>query len=594
MKAVITASLRSRLYLLILIVSIPGCALLFHAVNEQQRSERDAILNKAMMIARAAASEENQQVESARHLLAAMVALVGGTQCLPQELVSVLHSLLNHSPGYCQLGILSVDGHVSASAPSMDPSTDFGSRNWFVQAVRTGYFAVGNYKAERVGGQPVLYFAMPVMNASKQVTKVIFAALNLNWMNRSIPKFLEELPKGSVLALVDADGDRLVFDPQAQQWVLQANRSLRDAFSGRASGTEIIRKADGASWIEAFASVSSTVTGRHAYVVLEIPQQLAFAGSRRIFWHSLWVMGTFIMVAVAVSWWASDLLILRPVRAILGASQRIAAGDLDARAGPVSGRNELSELAHVFDNMAAALEMRESRERQAREKLDRSREQLRNLASYLQNARETERTRIAREIHDDFGQSLTILKMDLSWLNSHLPKLANPVQEKLDAMGQVIDGALRTLHNVSAELRPVILDDFGLAAAIEWQSEEFQNRTGIHCQVHMDLPSEALPKEMATAVFRIFQEALTNVMRHAAARHVAVHLTGREDCLVLEVLDDGRGITQAEINNARSFGLIGIRERLYPWNGTVEWAGGPGQGTRLTVAVPLPAKGDAL
>jgi signal transduction histidine kinase len=285
-------------------------------------------------------------------------------------------------------------------------------------------------------------------------------------------------------------------------------------------------------------------------------------------------------VAAVLSWWASDLLLIRPVKAIVHASRKIAAGNLDARAGPVRGHNELSELVHVFDEMAAALRLREMRERASHDALRRSREQLRELASYLQSAREKERSRIAREIHDDFGQSLTILKMDLSWLNKHLPGNEKPFQEKIDTMGQVIDGALRTLHTVSAELRPVILDDFGLAAAIEWQAEEFQNRTGIQCSVEVQPLPEQMPKEISTALFRIFQESMTNVMRHAGAKRVTVNLSVRGGWLILVVADDGRGITEAEINNPRAFGLIGIRERIFPWNGRVEWVGRPGQGTR--------------
>jgi signal transduction histidine kinase len=161
-------------------------------------------------------------------------------------------------------------------------------------------------------------------------------------------------------------------------------------------------------------------------------------------------------------------------------------------------------------------------------------------------------------------------------------------------MFKVIDASLQTLHTVSSELRPVILDDFGLESAIEWQAEEFQNRTGVKCRVDSSIANLDLTKEQSTAVFRIFQETLTNIMRHSGATEVDVRLEMNKDTLILEVADNGRGITEAEIDNSQSFGLLGIRERLYPWNGQVDFIGHPNKGTRVIVRVPNLEKGEAV
>jgi signal transduction histidine kinase len=138
----------------------------------------------------------------------------------------------------------------------------------------------------------------------------------------------------------------------------------------------------------------------------------------------------------------------------------------------------------------------------------------------------------------------------------------------------------------------VILDDFGLAAAIEWQIEEFGSRTGIACRMEKSGYEPDLPKDQATALFRIFQEILTNIMRHARADRVEVRLEERDGKLLLEVRDNGRGITASEIDDSKSFGLLGMRERLYPWNGRVDFEGRGGQGTVVTVHLPLSMKGD--
>jgi PAS domain S-box-containing protein len=216
-----------------------------------------------------------------------------------------------------------------------------------------------------------------------------------------------------------------------------------------------------------------------------------------------------------------------------------------------------------------------------------SREQLRNLTAYLESVREQERTNIAREIHDELAQALTALKMDLSWLNHKLPGEEGSLIEKTKSMNSLIDSTIHTVKRISAELRPGILDDLGLVAAIEWQTEEFQNRTGISCHVIVDPDDIAVDQDLATAIFRIFQETLTNVARHARATRVTVNLKKRAGKLTLRVKDNGIGITEEQISDSRSFGLIGMHERVIPWDGKISLKGIPDKGTTVIVSVGL-------
>jgi signal transduction histidine kinase len=216
-----------------------------------------------------------------------------------------------------------------------------------------------------------------------------------------------------------------------------------------------------------------------------------------------------------------------------------------------------------------------------------SREQLRNLTVYLQSVREQERTNIAREIHDELAQALTALKMDVSWLDHRLPIDAQSLSEKTKSMSKLIDSTIQTVKRISAELRPGILDDLGLVAAIEWQAEEFQNRTGISCNFTVDPQDLTIDQDRSTAIFRIFQETLTNVARHARATRVAVSLKERAGKLTLRVMDNGIGITEEQISDSRSFGFIGMRERVIPWNGKISFKGIPDKGTTVIVRVGL-------
>lgn len=219
--------------------------------------------------------------------------------------------------------------------------------------------------------------------------------------------------------------------------------------------------------------------------------------------------------------------------------------------------------------------------------IKKSEEQLRNLTSYLQKVGEIERTNIAREIHDELGQTLTVLKMDLSWLSRRLEDNQISLLEKTDAMSHLISKTIQTVKKISTELRPGLLDDLGLSAAIEWQAEEFQKRTGIKCKISMEPKDITFDRDRNTAIFRIFQETLTNIARHAGATEVSVSLKQKVGRIELTVRDNGRGITEEELANPKSFGLIGIRERVKIFGGNNTIKGVPGQGTTVTVRMPV-------
>ena len=596
MKILSAASLRTRLYLLVLAAFIPVCVLIFYTAEEQKNIETNAILNNAILLAQSAANEEHQQLEATRQLLIAVSEFLLVNDAQSDRVKRFFVDILKQSHGYVDLGTLTPDGHLLNSARDVLPFKDNRPPEWFIRCIKEKNFTMGDYKLDPITREPVLYFAFPVLGTHNQVRAVVFTTITLNWINQSIYKSFSKLPQGSTLIQIDDTGGILTYEPHLHQWTEPArfDQSLLHRILKRKTGVEKFVGNDGVSRIYAFAPAPSSLKARRHYIALEIPQEIAFRTSQRVFVRNLLLLGFIVALAIFIIWWAGNALVIKRVNMIVRASRMLAEGDLATRVAPIRGNDEISHLARVFNDMAAALELREIRESQAKEALKRSRQQLRDLASYLQDVREQERTRIAREIHDDFGQSLTILKMDLSWLKKHMIQDQPQIQTKIDAMFKVIDTSLQTLHVVSSELRPVILDDFGLESAIEWQAQEFQNRTGVRCRVDAGVADPDLTKEQSTAVFRIFQETLTNIMRHSGATEVDVRLEMNDDTLILEVADNGRGITDAEIANSQSFGLLGIRERLYPLNGQVDFIGHPSKGTRVIVCVPVSGKGEPV
>ncbi len=224
--------------------------------------------------------------------------------------------------------------------------------------------------------------------------------------------------------------------------------------------------------------------------------------------------------------------------------------------------------------------------RQAEEELRTSRERLQLLTMYLEDARERERTGIARELHDQLGQALTALSIDLNTARARVEK-GQPVSlDSLREMSRLVDETSRDVRRISSELRPGMLDDIGLVSALEWQLTQWAVRMGIEYDFLPEAEDVNLDRARSTALFRVFQEVLTNVARHAGATHVQVAFTNEDDRAVLTVKDNGRGITEGEIDHAESLGIVGMRERIRPLGGSLDITGIPGKGTTVIASVP--------
>jgi len=238
-----------------------------------------------------------------------------------------------------------------------------------------------------------------------------------------------------------------------------------------------------------------------------------------------------------------------------------------------------------------------TKRRQVEKELVRSQWELRRLSQHLQNIREKEGKRIAREIHDELGQALTALKMDVfylskKFLNNHKNK--ELFMEKTKSMLELIDETICTVQKISAELRPRLLDDLGLVPAIEWYIKDFKERTKIECKSDLDFNGIKLDPDCSTAIFRIFQEALTNIARHAEATKVNISLKRINSQLQIQISDNGKGIKEDDIYSPNSLGLIGIRERIRPFNGELKLYTSENGGTTLSVSLPFNTHQEAI
>lgn len=365
--------------------------------------------------------------------------------------------------------------------------------------------------------------------------------------------------------------------------------STLDAMKGN-TATRIANDYRGIPVVSSYSPL--VIPGVRWVIIAEIDVSEAF-NSILILRERLILLGFVILFIAATGGIWITRIISKPILSLARASEEFGRGNLDYRAD-VAQDDEIGHLAATFTVMAESirrqtgqLEAEIAERKRIEEEVKTSRERLRNLSGHLQTVREEERKGLAREIHDELGQALTILKLNLTLLQSESDPGNETVPARLSMMLQLVDATIQSVKRLITALRPLVLDDLGLTAAIEWQADEFQERTGIPCEVSIIPADITVDPDRSIALFRILQETLTNIARHAGAGGASVFLRVSQGDLVLTVSDNGRGMTPEEANDPKSFGLIGIRERADYWGGNVDIDAMPGHGTAVTVRIPV-------
>jgi signal transduction histidine kinase len=557
---------------------LPGFILALYSAADTRRRDRAAIQENAYRLARLTAIAHERTFEGARQLLRTLARNPAVIDTDADRCSSELRATLAHAPQFLELGRASASGYVRCTSGAHQDA-DVRGAAWFVRSIAGDGFAVG-YSNDGPGGRGRLVVATGL--AAGDSPMVLFASLDpaaLNSLAAVVP-----LPEGTSVTLIDGTGLVVARHPDHEVWVGRDVRNMpivRTALaqhdgSAEAPGLEGTTRLFGFHRLDGESGLLLTVG---------IPRAAAFAPANRRLAENLMFLCAMAAVALTLTWVGSEHLMLRTVYRLVRAVRRMSAGDLSARAGVAPGGDELSELSAAFDSMAWNLQTREAEAHEAAEAM-------RSLALRTETVREQERTAIAREIHDQLGQNLTALRMDVDWIVRALAEQphANPkVPRKLGGMAELLDVTVPLVRNISRRLRPGVLDALGLKAALEWQLEEFQERTGIRTELLGAFDESGLHPDHATVLFRIFQETLTNIIRHAAARTVTVHLANEGAGALLEVSDDGVGISEPEAMNPRALGLLGMRERAQSVGGRLTIEGRTGRGTTIAAWVPLEA-----
>lgn len=546
------------------------------AVNafNTRRHERADVQQQAYRVTRLVASMQERLTDATDDLLAAASAIAIDDAC-----AASFASVLAHTERFQNLGLLANDGRALCAARRV-PGAGGPPPGWLTAAAASGGLTVTPYVESPLAPRPTMVFAR---NRSGERPAVLFAALDLEWLGRVLADV--PLPPDASVNLIDEEGTILARTPDHRSWV---GRNVRHSSIGaralsQSSGVTEAVGIDGVPRLYGHHRVALT-PDRDVIVTVGMPMATAYALPDRHLRINLAVLIVAALATLLAARAMSERTLTRRIEAVLRAARRLSAGDLTARTGGAPARDEIGELARAFDAMAWSLEQR-TNEMQAMT------DGLRALAARLEAVREEERTRISREIHDELGQSLTGVRMDLDRLEERLRALPLPEPErdaidtKIRSARDLVLSTLDTSRRISRQLRPSVLDVLGLQAGIEWQLDEFQKRTGMATSLVADDVSD-LDEAASVALFRILQESLTNVARHAAASAVRVKLLRTEEETVLEISDNGRGFTAGARPSPHSIGLLGMTERAASLGGTATVRSQPGQGTTVEVRVP--------
>jgi len=360
------SSLRVRLLLLVLLAVIPALGLILYTASEQRRSAAAEAKDSALRLARSFSSSQDELIESARQLLTALTQIPAVRDGNTTECNVIFASLLKQYSRYNNFVATKPNGDVFCSAVPSARQVNLADRPHFQFAVRTGGFAIADYLIARTTGKPILSSAYPVLDASGQIKAVVFAGLDLDWLNALVAK--TELPAGATLTVIDRKGTVLARFPHPKKWVGKSmpNTPLKQTILSRTKGTAEATGMDGVVRLYGFSPLGDT---GGAYVNIGIPKNVAFVRANSILTRNLVALGIVGVLALVAAWFGSDFFVLRQVNSLTGASKRLSEGDLSARTGLPHGKGELTELARTFDEMAGALQTHQREAKQAEEAL---------------------------------------------------------------------------------------------------------------------------------------------------------------------------------------------------------------------------------
>jgi signal transduction histidine kinase len=582
-------SLRLRVVGLLILALLPVFALMVFTASESRRRALEDTQDTALRLAELAASNQRQLIDGARDILITLAQIPAIQSRDRAACLFFLSNVLMQHPLYANFGATDGAGNVFCMTLPQRLPFSIAEQDYFQQSMTSRDYAISQYQISPTNAQAIITLAYPVLDSTGEPQGIVFASLDLRWLGPFMNA--SPLPQGSVLRVIDPRGVILASYPDGEIEIGQAMPEVSISRSVINEGTGLTQGYDsnGMGRLYAYAPLRAGADSS-VYIIISIPAKEALAESNRVLLRNLiaLVLGT--ALALSIAWVGTQFFFLRRVNSLVGVAQRLSTGDLSARTDWTAGQGELGQLAHAFDEMAATLERRE-REQESAQAQIRKQECIRaNLLHQLIGAQEDERMRISRELHDETSQGLTALLVGLDTISIAARTDTSRIDGHVQDLKAIADDMLSNIHRLIADLRPSLLDDIGLVAAIEWYGEQRLKPFGLSFRLLEHTLRERLPQPVETTVFRIVQEGLTNIVRHARASSVTVRLLQDQDDVTIEIRDDGVGFDPQWLEmpeaDGRGLGLRGMRERAAILGGSLQIESAIGQGTTVRIRFP--------
>jgi signal transduction histidine kinase len=605
------ASLRIRLLLLVLLAVIPALALTLYTNLEERQLRKALVQEHAMRLSRLVSADHERLVEDTRRLLVALARLPAVRDRNLAACNALLGDLLAKRSSYSNLGVIGADGDVICSALPMTGQVYAGDRVYFRRAIETRDFAIGEYQIGRITGKASLVFGYPVLDDAGHVRAVIFAALDLAWLNELASQ--AGLPPGSMLTVIDRKGTILSRYPDDDKWVgklMPEPLVLNAILTQQGNGTIDAPGADGIARLFSFAPFGGAAQNVDAYVSVGIPAAVAFAGVNRILARHLAMLGLVAGLALAAAWVGGNLFILRQIQALVGATKRVAAGELGVRTGLPHGQGELGQLAGAFDQMAESLDLAHE-QRLQEEELRRKNYQLeqQNLAIAEANRLKSEFvSMVSHELRTPLtsiqgyaelmleGEQLTEEQREsLTLVKKNAERLLGLINDLLD-LSRIEAGRL-DLHPASLDLACLIPEVAGsLRPLIEAKRQRLKLELG-----------EALPPVWADAdrVTQILTNLISNAHKYTLADgNITVAARPDDGFVRVDISDTGIGLSpedqaqlftkffrtqnrSPETGGGTGLGLVITRFLVELHGGKITVSSAPGQGSTFSFSLPV-------
>jgi signal transduction histidine kinase len=604
-------SLKTRLVVIVLLALLPAFVLMYLAAQDERQYVAEQTEIALTATSDLVASNLAEIVKSAEEKLRWLALLPEMTNSDAGVCTARLNALFQQVDGYLAFSVAHSNGDVYCLAPArvLTSTLNIANRPFFQPTLQKKGFVIGGFQTGSLTSKAALTFGYPILDVAGNVQAVIGAGVEVQFLNQAIASW--HLPPNTAIVLTDQGGTIVARFPDSERWVGKEmqNAPLMKRLLQNQKGQEEIPGLDGVRRLYAFTSFQ-TPSNTTLFMAIGYEPSVILAESNRRLQRNLIGLGVIGIVALAVAWFSTEWLIVRRTRAIINAAALLRTGDLTVRTEAPHDGSELGQLAKTFDEMLNTLQYREEALKKLNTELEHrvdtrtvqlkssnikllaSQAELRQLSQQLMVVVEEERTRLSREVHDQLGQALTAIKMDMVRIKKQLgdnqPELA---VNRLTTALELVDETIQLSRRIASELRPTLLDNFGLVAAIEWQLQEFEKRCNIACtltaQIDEQVDDKVANADLTTTAYRILQEVLTNVARHAQASAVQVQLTTDEKHFIMQIQDNGRGFVEAEQRAKKSLGLLGMRERAGRVGGQVKIESTGNQGTTVTVLLPF-------